>query len=278
MWYSSIFNIRECHIIHVRPVLKMSKDPKNPLAMVRDPFAGDGYVFPLTKCTRERRLFFKRANEIHALLFITKHSYDETKEVYQDRIRKLPFGETTAIKIELTTGNSTMFPAKRILNLCGDGINILTRQAFVMLYGSFETYLFQMLEGSYPKIGIEDDILDRSIDVLMGGKWDSKFNKMSEIFALGFKGGELNRHFSGFKLNFEGKIYKNPLLFLDELAKVRHRIVHASSILEKDKLISVEMNIFHGFYGYYFLLTDFIDNLFAKKFDYPRLDIDPAEA
>jgi hypothetical protein len=256
----------------------MSEDTKNPLDMVRDSFAGDGYVFPVTKCTRERRLFFKRANEIHALLFITKHSYDETKKVYQDRVKKLPFGETTPIKIELATGNSTMFPAKLILKLCGDGINVLTRQAFIMFYGSFETYLFQILERSYPKIGIEVDILDRSIDVLMGGKWDSKFNKMSEIFDLGFKAGGLNRHFSGFELNFEEEKYKNPLLFLDELAKVRHRIVHASSILEKDQLISVEMNMFHGFYGYYFLLTDFVDNLFGKKFDYPRLDVNPAEA
>jgi hypothetical protein len=260
------------------PIQKMNKEPKNPLDMVRDPLAGDGFVFPATKCTRERRLFFKRANEIHALLFITKHSYDETKKTYTDRIRKLPFRENTPIKIELATGNSTMFPAKFILKVCDDGINILTRQAFVMLYGSFETYLFQMLERSYPKIGIKHDILDRSIDVLMGGKWDSKFNKISELFDLGFKAGELNKHFSEFELSFEGKTFKNPLLFLDELAKVRHRVVHASSILKKDQLISVEMNIFHGFYGYYFLLTDFVDSLFARKFDYPRLDVNPAAA
>ena len=52
----------------------MNKDPENPLGMVPDPIAGDAFVFPPTKCTRERRLFFKRANDIHALLFITKHA------------------------------------------------------------------------------------------------------------------------------------------------------------------------------------------------------------
>ena len=75
-----------------------------------------------------------------------------------------------------------------------------------------------------------------------------------------------------------GKILKSPLTFLDELAKVRHRIVHASSILEKDQLISVDLDIFHGFYGFYFLLTDFVDSLFSKRFNYPRLEINPAEA
>ena len=246
--------------------------------MVRDPFAGDSFVFPITKCTRERRLFLKRANEIHALLYITKHSYDETNKIYQTRIRALPEKERNFIKIELSTGNSTIFPAKKILQLTADGINILTRQAFVMFYGSFETYLFQLLERSYPNISVMEDALDRSIDILMGGKWDSKFNKMNEILGIEFKACALVNHFSGFELNFKGKIHKNPLSFLDELAKVRHRIVHASSILEKDKLISVEMNIFHSFYGFYFLLTDFVDSLFAKRFNYPRLDVSPAEA
>jgi len=68
------------------------------------------------------------------------------------------------------------------------------------------------------------------------------------------------------------------LLFKDELAKVRHRIVHASSILEKDQLISIGMNAFHGFYAVYFLLTEFVDSLFEKRFGYQRSEIKPDEA
>ena len=256
----------------------MNKHSKNPIGMVRDPYAGDGFVFPKTNCTRERRFFIKRVNEIHALLYITKHAYDETKMIYQGRIPKLPFKNNTPIKIELATGNSTMFPASAIIRLSSDGINILTRQAFIMFYGSFETYLFQLFERSFPNIGVKQEILDRSVEILMGGKWDSKFNKMSECFGLNFKAGDLNKHFLGFELNFGGKILKSPLTFLDELAKVRHRIVHASSILEKDQLISVDLDIFHGFYGFYLLLTDFVDFLFSKRFDYPRLEINPAKA
>ncbi len=56
-----------------------------------------------------------------------------------------------------------------------------------------------------------------SIRILMGGRWDSRFNKMSHVFDLDFKVGELNKHFSGFELNFEGEPYKNPLLFMDGL-------------------------------------------------------------
>jgi hypothetical protein len=113
----------------------MNRDSENPLGMIPDPISGEAFVFPVTKCTRERKLFFKRANEIHALLFITKHAY-----------------------------------------------------------------------------------------------------------------------------------------------KGRHRIVHASSILDKNQLISVGLEVFHGLYGVYFLLTDFVDFLFGKRFDYPRPEINPAGA
>ncbi len=257
----------------------MKKDPENPLGMVPDPIAGEAFVIPPAKCTRERRLFFKRANEIHALLFITKHAYDETNKIYQQRIGKFPKGESTPIKIELNSGHSLMFPAGYILKLSADGINVLTRQAFVMLYGSFETYLFQLFERSFALIGVgEAEATDQAIEILMGGKWDSKFNRMSNVFGLDFKAGDLNRHFCGFELNFEGTLYKNPLLFMDELAKVRHRIVHASSILEKDQLISISMEVFHGFYAVYLLLTEFVDSLFEKRFVYPRSEINPAEA
>jgi hypothetical protein len=257
----------------------MKKEPGNPLGMVPDPISGQAFVFPVTECTLERRLFFKRANEIHALLFITKHAYDETGNIYQQRIQQLPKKENTPIKIELQTGQSLMFPARAILSLTRDGISVLTRQAFIMLYGSFETYLFQLVERSLALMeGAPDDILDRSIELLMGGKWDTKFNRMSKVFGLDFKAGDLNQRFSGFELNFEGRLYKNPLLFLDELAKVRHRIVHASSILEKDQLISVGIEVFHGLYSVYFLLTDFTDFLFAKRFGYPRSEVNPAEA
>jgi hypothetical protein len=259
--------------------MTMNKDPEISVAMISDPISGEAFVFPTAKCTRERQLFFKRVNEIHALLFITKHAYDETNMIYKQRIEKFPKRENTPIKLELSTGHSLMFPAGYILGLTSDGINILTRQTFVMLYGSFETYLYQLFERSFVLLGgAEDEIIDRSIEILMGGNWDSKFNKMSNVFGLGFRAGELNQYFSGFELNFEGKIYKNPLLFMDELAKVRHRIVHASSILDKNKLISVGMDVFHAFYGFYFLLTDFVDSLFEKRFNYPRPEISPAKA
>ena len=90
-----------------------------------------------------------------------------------------------------------------------------------MYYGSLETYLFELLERSFPEIGVTENILDSSLEIMMGSKWrDGKFCKMRDIFGLNYKANDIKNHFSAFEMNFEGKIFKNPLLFMDELAKV----------------------------------------------------------
>jgi len=257
----------------------MTTTPDNPLDMVPDPFAGNAFVLPQTNCTEERKLFFRRMNEIQAVLFIAKHSFDVCKEKYDKNIiPKLPSGANTPIKIEMNGGNFIVLPAFRITEMVTNGINILTRQAFVMFYGSFETYLFQLFERSFPLVGITENILDKSRDILMLKKWDGKFCKMNEVFGIDYKAGNLIDHFKTFEMDFEGKKHKNPLTFLDEIAQVRHRIVHASSLLENNKLIFIDMNIFHSFFGFFFLLTDYIDERFGSKFGFTRTAINPAKA
>lgn len=257
----------------------MTTTPDNPLGMVPDPFAGNAFVLPKTVCTEERQQFFRRMNEIQALLYITKVSFDVCKERYEEVIiPKLPSKANTPIKLEMNGGNFIVMPADRIIGITTNGINLLTRQALVMFYGSFETYLFQLFEKSFPLVGITNDILDKSRDILMLKKWDGKFCKMNEVFKVDYRANDLTSKFNSFEMDFEGKKHKNPLNFLDELAQVRHRIVHASSILENNKLIFIDMNIFHGFFGFFFLLTDYVDNLFAKRFSYTRQRLNPSEA
>src|SRR3989337_4142606 len=133
----------------------MSLSSDNPLNMVPDPFAGDTFVLPATECTDERKLFFRRMNEIQALLYTMKLSFDACKEKYEkDIIPKLPTGVKTPIKIEMNGGNSIIMPAGRIIEITTNGINLLTRQVFVMFYGSFETYLFQLIEKTFPLVGV----------------------------------------------------------------------------------------------------------------------------
>ena len=218
-------------------------------------------------------------NEIQSLLYVTKLSFDICKKNYEENIiPMLPTKEKTHNRLEINGGNPIFLPAAKIIKITSNGIDILTRQAFIMFYGSFETYLYQLLERSFPNIGIKEDILDKSRDILMSKKWDGKFCKMNEVFNIEYKANELMNWFNRFEMDFEGKKHKNPLSFLDALAQVRHRIVHASSILENNRLIFIDMNIFHELFGFFFLLTDYIDNLFAKRFSYDRKILNPGEA
>jgi hypothetical protein len=211
----------------------MNDKNKNPLGMVPDPFNGNTFVLPETPCTRERRLFFRRMKEIIGFLNMASYSFQEYRKYLELLIPKLSFKEKTDMKIEWTDGRSITMPAAKMIKLTSDGNDILARQIFIMIYGSFETYLFQMFDRTYPKIGITENTLDVSLDILMKRKWDGKFNKMSEVFDVNYRAGELINHFKDVKMDFSGNLVKNPLTFLDELAQVRHRIVHASSILEK---------------------------------------------
>jgi len=114
--------------------------------------------------------------------------------------------------------------------------------------------------------------------IMMGSNWDGKFCKIRDVFGIDYKASDIKQHFSSFEMDFEGKKFKNPFLFLHELVKIRHRIVHASSILETGQTIYINAQVFHAYFAFCALLTDYIDSLFSKKFNFGRITINPAEA
>ena len=256
----------------------INSDPPNPLEMIPDPYDGKTFVLPPTPCTDERRLFFKRMNEILGFLYVTCLCYHEYRSHFEKLVPNLPFKENTPIKIEWKATKSVTMPARRVLTFTKEGLDILARQIFVMIYGSFETYLYQLFERSYCQAGNTENRLDTSLDILMKRRWDGKFSKMAQIFGFEYKASHLNSHFSNFEMNFNGKLFKNPLDFLDELVQIRHRIVHASSILEKGQLIFIDINFLPEFFFFFYHLTDYIDDLYAKRFGYLRTKVNPAEA
>ena len=65
---------------------------KNPLKMVADPYAGDTFVLPKTLCTYERRLWFRRTNEIIAFLMTTELAIKEAKLKYEQIISQNNYG------------------------------------------------------------------------------------------------------------------------------------------------------------------------------------------
>ncbi len=256
----------------------MKSEFDNPLNMTRDPYAGDYFVFPETPCTEERRLWFERTNQIFGFFQTARLASQECRRMYERNISPEVLRKNEAIKVASSDGQSIIMPARRFLQQFNDSIDVLTRQVFVMVYGSFETYLFQLFERTYPEIGIRENILDTSLDILMRKKWDGKFCKMRDIFDVDYKAGSLIAHFHGFEMDIEGTVYKNPLDFLDALTQIRHRIVHASSILEGEKLIFIQAEIFHAYYAFLALLTDYVDALFSTRFGFSRPKLDPAKA
>lgn len=256
----------------------MSTDEHNPLGMIPDPYAGDTFILPETLCSDQRRLWFKRTNEIMGFLTLAELALKESRSKYEQLMNQGKLKPDTPLKIASSDGRAMILPTHTFLKQCGNGVNILCRQVFIMLYGSLETFLFELIERSFLEIGVTDNILEQSLDIMMRKNWDGKLCKVRDIFGLSYKAANMINHFDGYQMEFEGKTFKNPLIFLDELAQIRHKIVHASSILEGGKLIFVNAQVFHAYYSFCALLTDYVDGLFAEKFAFPRVKINPAEA
>lgn len=256
----------------------MTGKPKNPLGMIRDPYAGDGFILPDTLCTDQRRAFFRRAKEILKFLTIADLALKECKTKYDQLLSKKQLKPDTPLKLGFSDGRSTIMPVGSFLNGCNEGVEFLCRQVFVMLYGIWETYLFEILELSFPKIGITENILEQSLKILMKGNWDGKFCKMQNTLGIDYKASDIVNHFRGFEMNFGGKIFKNPFHFLDELAQIRHRIIHASSILDNGKPIFINAQMFPAYLSFFTLLTEYVDKMFSEKFKYTQVKINPAEA
>ncbi len=250
---------------------------ENPLSMQPDPFDGKTFILPETECTDERSKFFKRMNEILGFMYVSLLCYDEYRKHFNKIIPKLTFREKTPIKIEWKGSKSAVLSARKVISLSKEAFDILPRQIFVMSYGSFETYLFQLFERSFPIIDITDKTLELSIEILMKRRWDGKFSKMAHTFDVDYKAAQLIDHFSKLTMDFNGTIIKNPLTFLDELVQIRHKIVHASSFFEKGRKVFIDINFVPEFFFFLYHLTAYIDGLFVERFGYETIKVNPAE-
>jgi hypothetical protein len=256
----------------------MADKPNNPLGMIRDSYAGDSFILPETLCTDERRSWFRRCKEIMGFLTITELSLKECRNRYEQLLVQKKLQPDTPLKLGFSDGRSAIMPVNKFLNGCNDGVEFLCRQVFVMLYGAWETYLFELLEKSFPQVGISENVLEESLRIMMKRNWDGKFCKMGNLFGVEYRVGDVIQHFRMFELNYEDTMIKNPLIFLDELAQIRHKIIHASSILDNGKQIFINAKILPAFFSFFVLLTEYVDNLFSKKFNYVQSKINPAEA
>jgi hypothetical protein len=256
----------------------MTDKSQNPLGMVRDPFAGDLFILPDTLCTDQRKAFFSRFNEILKFLYISDLALVDCKTKYAQFLSNDKLKTDTPLKLAFSDGQSTIMPVCSFLNGCNDGVEFLCRQVFVMFYGSWETYLFQILERSFPLIGISENILEKSLAILMSGSWDGKFCKMQNTPGIDYKASDLISHFKRFEMDFGGKIFEKPFDFLDEIAQIRHRIVHYSSMMENGEPIFINFQQLPSTYSFYAHLTEYVDKLYSNKFNYTQIKINPAEA
>ncbi|MCR4322094.1 MAG: hypothetical protein NUV74_17385 [Candidatus Brocadiaceae bacterium] len=110
----------------------MDTDHQNPLGMIPDPYAGDSFVLPETLCSDQRRLWFRRSNEIIGFLTLTELALKESRLRYEQAVAQGKLKPDTPLKIESSDGRSMILPTHTFLKQCGNGVDILCRQVFIM--------------------------------------------------------------------------------------------------------------------------------------------------
>ena len=77
----------------------MPNDHKNPLGMVPDPFDGSTFVLPGTLCTQERKIWFRRANEIFGFQLVAELALKECKNKYGSYVSEKGLKPETPLKL-----------------------------------------------------------------------------------------------------------------------------------------------------------------------------------
>lgn len=255
----------------------MPPDFFDPLGMKPDPYAGDSFVLSESPCTDHRRFWLKRSNEIIGFFIIGQNAFHECEKLftsYPSQNNKISIN--TPFKLSLHSGHSIVAPLHRVIKQLQEGKGTLSNQIFVMLYGSFEAYLFDIIERSYREIGKNENLFELSLEIMMRKNWDGKFCKLRDVFRINYRSSELRNHFKGFKMEFNNSDIGDPLSFLDKLAQIRHKIVHTVNIMQSGEKIFIKQEMIFPYYAFFYLLTDYIDLMFSRTFGYERIITNPA--
>lgn len=190
---------------------------------------GGPFVLPPTPATARRQEFLQRANSIlgfYAALTITASegkkvidAHEQSGERVDGTTMRLPFGGRGIAQF-----NYGAF--KRFHASAGA---TLTNQVFLMLYGNFEAFLSDLVLDALSQLGDSQDPEQEVIDLMMSAKWPGKLDRMAQRLKVKLGKRMLVRHFSGIDMGFLGEATDDPRVYLQMMADLRHRLVHAGS-------------------------------------------------
>ena len=248
-----------------------------------------GWVLSPRPCSGPRQEFFKRANEIDLFYTIASTFIQEGRKAFDAWAQREDLSPDTPIRITEEDGTKRAAPYRLLRSRSPTLRQQLANQVFLMLYGSFEAYIADVVCDAYSQLG-EGDPESRTLQTIYGKRWPGRLDSMHQDLQVQLPKRRFTSAFKGQTLVFLGKKRDDPRDFLEDLAQVRHLLVHSAgrvsaafladypeAAISAGDLINIPYATLRHIELFLFRMTDVLDAAFAEKFGWARPVKDPAK-
>lgn len=253
----------------------------NPLGMQWDNGLGT-YILPAQDCTEHRREFLRRGNQILSsymgLLGLAQLGRGSMGSV----AAASGLDDQTPIKIGLGNGQEMNVRLGRLRGSWQNLVDQLTSQVLVTLYGSLEAYVYDVAAAGLRERGRPASTQDL-LDLLGQRQWPGKIDRLQQELGPKLGSGARRAHFTGLQMDLNGVTYSDPAEFLEQIARLRHRLVHYLGRVDQEyanthpgvplkvgevlRFPSEYPALLHCFLVHF---TDFVDKAFAAEFGWTQ--------
>ena len=265
-----------------------SREPDNPLGMIQLPDGGP-FVLPKTLATGRRQEFMQRANSILGFYIALTITASEGKKVIDAHEKSGAFVDATTMRLPFETrGTVAQFNYGALKLFHARAGATLTNQVFLMLYGNFEAFLSDLVLDALSELGDSPDPDQEAIELMTARKWPGKFDKMTQRLKVKLGKRVFVRDFSGIEVGFLGEATNDPRVYLQMMAYLRHRLVHAGSKanrqfvarypksgLKSGDPINLPLGLPLELQLIFTHLSATVDKAFAKQFGWERTMVAP---
>lgn len=264
-----------------------NREAGNPLGMYQLPDGGP-FVLPQTLATVRRQEFLERATSNLGFYVALNITASEGKKVIDAHERSGKFVDATLMRLSFEARGIAQFNYGAFKRFHASAGATLTNQVFLMLYGNFEAFLSDLVLDALSELGDSQDPEKEVIDMMMAAKWPGKLDRIAQRLKVKIGKRMLVRHFSGIDMGFLGQATDDPRVYLQMMADLRHRLVHAGSKVNRRFVarypksglkagdpISLPLGLPLELQLWLTHLSEAIDGAFASRFGWDRTMVAP---
>ncbi len=246
--------------------------------------SADGpYILGDEQCTDIRAEYIRRGNNIlRSYATLATMSNIGLHEI----VKQIKIDETP---MRLTLGKRLIQCQLRTLKINMPNVTReLTNQWAVLIYGNFEAYIVDLLVGAFKERRAVDPEQE-SLNILACRGWEGKIDYIGQKLQVTIGKSQFAERFKNIRLEFQGKLSSNPIVFLQKTADLRHLIAHSSgrisenlakdypnSGLKAGDMIQFPVEFPFDLHLFLVTFTDVFDGAFSKKYGWKRKAIRPA--